>query len=802
MPSCLPSVRAALAGAALALGLAGPALAATLNVPADFPTVQDAIDAASSGDSIGISPGTYPGDFEVLGKTLEIVGLGDGPGDVVLVGSGTASVGFIRTGSSVTLRNLRITGGAVGPGGGLRITDSTFLIEEVVLAGNAGNTGGGINAADSSGVIRRSLIAGNQSDNAGGAVYFNDSGVSIEDSVIRGNESGTSTFIAAFGADVTVRRTRIHENSAPSASVLGVLVEGSIDVSNSIIDGNACLWPLSTSSLDGSISLVNVTIADNPTTELRLSSGPGAVSLLNSILDGDPSLPVASGGGATASRSLIAGGGLSGQGVIEAAPIWKAGELYQLDAGSPGIDAGDSRDVSADPDFLGLPRFVDDENVNDTGVGPPHGYLDMGAIERRPAIRYVDDSATGTGSGRSWDDAMTDLQDALDDADAGDVEEIWIAAGTYRPDRGTGDQDLSFEMRSDLQILGGFAGVETRRNDRDSWAHETVLSGEIGDPADVDDNTRVVIRAEAVAPSGVLSGVVVERGMAAALGLNSFGGGILVLSGGPTFSDVWVRECQAQPLAFGSAIFSHFSDATFRRVRVTGNGWARDGRGTVVLNGGSPTLANVQITGNRNLEDAALTLLEPEGTTIVNVTVWGNMTGGATAGVLRLLGGDLEVANSIVWGNVPENPDPDQPLAENNAVGIGAASRYTTVLGWAAFGEGNNGLNPQFVDPIGPDSVVGTPDDDLRLSPGSPVIDAGDNTALPPAAGSRDVAGVARFLDDPGTEDSGVGPGPIVDRGAHEFDGVTVSCPADVDGDGTVGFDDVLEVLAAFGPCP
>jgi len=390
------------------------------------------------------------------------------------------------------------------------------------------------------------------------------------------------------------------------------------------------------------------------------------------------------------------------------------------------------------------------------------------------------------------------LQRYLDDPD---VEEIWIAAGTYRPDRGTGDQDLSFEMRSDLQILGGFAGVETRRNDRDSWAHETVLSGEIGDPADVDDNTRVVIRAEAVAPSGVLSGVVVERGMAAALGLNSFGGGILVLSGGPTFSDVWVRECQAQPLAFGSAIFSHFSDATFRRVRVTGNGWARDGRGTVVLNGGSPTLANVQITGNRNLEDAALTLLEPEGTTIVNVTVWGNMTGGATAGVLRLLGGDLEVANSIVWGNVPENPDPDQPLAENNAVGIGAASRYTTVLGWAAFGEGNNGLNPQFVDPIGPDSVVGTPDDDLRLSPGSPVIDAGDNTALPPAAGSRDVAGVARFLDDPGTEDSGVGPGPIVDRGAHEFDGVTVSCPADVDGDGTVGFDDVLEVLSAWGVC-
>ena len=69
-----------------------------------------------------------------------------------------------------------------------------------------------------------------------------------------------------------------------------------------------------------------------------------------------------------------------------------------------------------------------------------------------------------------------------------------------------------------------------------------------------------------------------------------------------------------------------------------------------------------------------------------------------------------------------------------------------------------------------------------------------------PALAGRDLEGVTRRLDDPGTVDTGIGTGPIVDRGAHEFDGV--SCGGDVDGDGTVGFSDVVAVLAAWGACP
>ncbi|MCE5265332.1 MAG: right-handed parallel beta-helix repeat-containing protein [Deltaproteobacteria bacterium] len=49
---------------------------ATINVPADIPTIQQAIDAAKSGDIINVAAGTYTGALTVANKALTIQGAG------------------------------------------------------------------------------------------------------------------------------------------------------------------------------------------------------------------------------------------------------------------------------------------------------------------------------------------------------------------------------------------------------------------------------------------------------------------------------------------------------------------------------------------------------------------------------------------------------------------------------------------------------------------------------------------------------------------------------------------------------
>jgi hypothetical protein len=98
---------------------------------------------------------------------------------------------------------------------------------------------------------------------------------------------------------------------------------------------------------------------------------------------------------------------------------------------------------------------------------------------------------------------------------------------------------------------------------------------------------------------------------------------------------------------------------------------------------------------------------------------------------------------------------------------------YTDIVdefgGWTAWSnERNTSVDPQFVDADGPDGVVGTEDDNVRLAVGSPCIDSGDNGRVPSGT-VVDLDGRNRFVDDPDTADTGTGQPPIVDRGAYEY---------------------------------
>ncbi len=87
---------------------------------------------------------------------------------------------------------------------------------------------------------------------------------------------------------------------------------------------------------------------------------------------------------------------------------------------------------------------------------------------------------------------------------------------------------------------------------------------------------------------------------------------------------------------------------------------------------------------------------------------------------------------------------------------------------------------------------------DLRLSTGSPCLDAGDNSAVP-AGMTTDLSGGPRFIDDPAVVDSGSGLAPLVDFGAYEGSVIPPSAPLFVRGDanrsGSVNLADAINIL-------
>jgi len=88
---------------------------------------------------------------------------------------------------------------------------------------------------------------------------------------------------------------------------------------------------------------------------------------------------------------------------------------------------------------------------------------------------YVDQSVTVSGSGNSWSTAIKELRDALNLAHSNStITEIWVAEGVYTPTN-TLDAEISFEMRNNLTIYGGFKGNETSLAERDYNNNATIL---------------------------------------------------------------------------------------------------------------------------------------------------------------------------------------------------------------------------------------------------------------------------------------------------------------------------------------
>jgi hypothetical protein len=210
-------------------------------------------------------------------------------------------------------------------------------------------------------------------------------------------------------------------------------------------------------------------------------------------------------------------------------------------------------------------------------------------------IILVDDSAQGNNTGTDWANAFTDLQTALAEAQAGD--DIWVAAGTYKPAAST-DRTVSFVLKSGVNVFGGFAGTEDPAAfdpiDRDLVANATTLSGDIGNPGISDDNSYHVVIA---AVDSYLDGFTILGGNADGPWPDDCGGGVLNLDGARSF----LRRCVffENFAIYGGGIFlDNADDVVIEDCRIEGNYASLSGGGIFAADFFPIPAAAVYLTNN------------------------------------------------------------------------------------------------------------------------------------------------------------------------------------------------------------
>ncbi|MCP4678694.1 MAG: hypothetical protein GY854_24925, partial [Deltaproteobacteria bacterium] len=541
-------------------------------------------------------------------------------------------------------------------------------------------------------------------------------------------------------------------------------------------------------------------------------------------------------------------GGYAGTGNIDEDPRFfdEANGDLRLRLGSPCTDASDG-DVAPELDILGNSR-CDDPDVN-TGVGTPN-YVDMGAYEIRSCpgdepcghvicdeppddfcqddytvanydpdgtcadsdcsytyseapcefgcesgkcicTVFVDINAAGASDGSSWADAYTTVQAGIDAAETAAATEgtceVWVAEGTYYTY--VSAQSDTVQLKENVHLYGGFAGIESLRSERDFESNVTVLDGHEGE-ADVYRVYHVVTGAN----DAVIDGFTITGGAAnGSADQEMHGGGMYNDSVTPTLSNCVFENNYAQQKGGGLYFLNINGQGTlsikscvFRDNRTPAGMFGGDGGGVYLYYRYiKPNISNSVFVNNRahrggavyiyknppydggNATDATIVNSvfndnsSDEGTVIyyyghtwamdiTNSTFSGNHCYSTScSGTVYLAIGHSNIRNSIFWGNLSANLSGGTFDIEYSDMEGG----YT--------GTGNIDADPLFVDAA---------NGDLHIASGSPCIDAANGDAAP----ELDFHGNGRF-DDLSVTDTGVGTPTYVDMGAfelHPCDGV------------------------------
>ena len=326
--------------------------AGVLNVPGTYATIQTAINASSSGDTVLVQPGTYIENINFRGKNIVVTSAffytnnlsmiestiinGSAPlnpdtGSCVLIISGedTTAVlqGFTLTAGTGTLWTDEHGAGVYVEGGGILIASSFPTIRHNIIRNNNVNRiggtstgGGGIRLGDASPRILNNIIMFNAGQYGGGIVS------NYATPIIKNNVIAKNTVSQVVGPP-TYGGGGLWVNHDPAVVENNTIVENSSSGTGSAAAG-----------LGGGVSAVF----------------GGQINGHNNIIWGNTQVSGGQANGSVLISYSNIEGGLAGTANINSNPLF-ADSSYYLRSSSPSVDAGDPNSIYNDPQDISNP---------------------------------------------------------------------------------------------------------------------------------------------------------------------------------------------------------------------------------------------------------------------------------------------------------------------------------------------------------------------------------------------------------------------------------------------------------------